>query len=222
MSALGQLAGGLAHEINNPLSGILGLTQLVLENTPKDSQNYTDLKDIEKAVFRCKKIIVSLLSFSRQEKTRVEPVSLNEVIEETLTLCARQMELQRIKINRQLAPGLPMVSADFQQLMQVFLNIFTNARDSMPGGGELTVATSLLKDPAGRELIAAAVTDTGYGIKPEILDRVFDPFFTTKEVGKGTGLGLSVCLGIINLHKGSIKAHSSQGGGSTFTITLPV
>jgi len=222
MSALGQLAGGLAHEINNPLSGILGLTQLVLENTPKDSQNYTDLKDIEKAVFRCKKIIVSLLSFSRQEKTRVEQVSVNEAIEETLTLCARQMELQRIKINRHLAPGLPPVSADFQQLMQVFLNIFTNARDSMPGGGELTVATSLLKDPAGRELIAAAVTDTGYGIKPEILDRVFDPFFTTKEVGKGTGLGLSVCLGIINLHKGSIKAHSSPGGGSTFTITLPV
>ena len=222
MSALGQLAGGLAHEINNPLSGILGLTQLVLENTPKDSQNFTDLKDIEKAVFRCKKIIVSLLSFSRQERTRVEQVSVNEAIEETLTLCARQMELQRIKISRQLAPGLPLVSADFQQLMQVFLNLFTNARDSMPDGGELTVTTSLLKDPAGRELIAASVTDTGYGIKPEILDRIFDPFFTTKEVGKGTGLGLSVCLGIINLHKGRIKAHSSPGSGSTFTLTLPV
>jgi signal transduction histidine kinase len=221
MSALGQLAGGLAHEINNPLSGILGLTQLVLENTAKDSQNFTDLKDIEKAIFRCKRIIISLLSFSRQEKTRMEPVSVNEVIEETLTLCARQMELQHIKINRQLAPGLPMVNADFQQLMQVFLNLFTNARDAMPEGGELTITTGLLKDPAGRELLAASVTDTGAGIKPEILDRVFDPFFTTKDVGKGTGLGLSVCLGIINLHRGRIKAHGSPGGGSTFTITLP-
>lgn len=222
MSALGQLAGGLAHEINNPLSGILGLTQLVLENTPKDSQNFTDLKDIEKAVFRCKKIIVSLLSFSRQEKTRIEPVSVNEAIEETLTLCARQMELQHIKINRQLAPGLPLVNADFQQIMQVFLNVFTNARDAMPDGGELTVVTGPLKDPAGRELVAVSITDTGAGIREEILDRIFDPFFTTKDVGKGTGLGLSVCLGIINKHNGAIRAHSRPGGGSTFTITLPV
>ena len=221
MSALGQLAGGLAHEINNPLSGILGLTQLVLENTAPDSQNYADMKDIEKAVFRCKKIIVSLLSFARQEKTRMEPLNINEVIEETLTLCARQMELKSVRINRLFAQGLPMVTGDFQQLMQVFLNLFTNARDAMPEGGELSVETRLQKDPAGRELIMADVTDTGTGIKPEILDSVFDPFFTTKPVGKGTGLGLSVCLGIINKHNGAIKAESQPGRGSTFTISLP-
>lgn len=222
MSALGQLAGGLAHEINNPLSGILGLTQLVLENTDKASQAYTDLKDIEKAVFRCKKIIVSLLSFARQEKTRMEPVSINEIIEETLTLCARQMELKSVRITREFAQGLPMVNGDYQQLMQVFLNLFTNARDAMPEGGELTVGTSLLKDPAGRELLITTVSDTGTGIKPEILPSVFDPFFTTKPVGKGTGLGLSVCLGIINRHNGTIKAHSRPGSGTTFTIGLPV
>ena len=221
MSALGQLAGGLAHEINNPLSGILGLTQLVLENTPPASQNHTDLKDIEKAVFRCKKIIVSLLSFARQEKTRMEPLNINEVIEETLTLCARQMELKSVRINRLFTQGLPMANGDFQQLMQVFLNLFTNARDAMPEGGELTVETRLLKDPAGRELLVTTVSDTGTGIKPEILDSVFDPFFTTKPVGKGTGLGLSVCLGIINKHNGAIKAYSRPGGGSTFTISLP-
>ena len=191
-------------------------------HTKPDSQNYTDLKDIEKAVFRCKKIIVSLLSFSRQEKTRVEPVSVNEVIEETLTLCARQMELKNVRINRQFAHGLPIVSGDFQQLMQVFLNLFTNARDAMPDGGELTVETSFLKDPAGRELVMTAISDTGTGIKPEILDSLFDPFFTTKPVGKGTGLGLSVCLGIINRHNGSIKAHSRGASGSTFTVSLPV
>jgi len=222
MSALGQLAGGLAHEINNPLSGILGLTQLVLENTKPETQTYTDLKDIEKAVFRCKKIIVSLLSFARQEKTHVEPVSVNEVIEETMTLCARQMELKSVRINRQFAQGLPMINGDAQQLMQVFLNLFTNARDAMPDGGELTVGTSLLKDPSGKEYIMGTVSDTGAGIKPEILDRVFDPFFTTKPVGKGTGLGLSVCLGIINRHNGTIKAYNRPDGGSTFTISLPV
>ncbi|MDA8244688.1 MAG: response regulator [Elusimicrobia bacterium] len=217
MSALGQLAGGLAHEINNPLSGILGLTQLVLENTPKDSQNYADLKDIEKAVFRCKKIIVSLLSFSRQEKEHMEPCSVNEVIEETLTLCSRQMELQHIRIEKRLAPGLPLVSADFQQLMQVYLNLFTNARDAMPDGGQLTVATELRG-----EAVVSTVSDTGAGIKPEIAGKLFDPFFTTKPVGQGTGLGLSVCLGIINSHKGRISAEGAPGKGSSFTIELPV
>ncbi|OGR53200.1 MAG: hypothetical protein A2049_05985 [Elusimicrobia bacterium GWA2_62_23] len=222
MSALGQLAGGLAHEINNPLSGILGLTQLVLESTDKNSQNFADLKEIEKAVFRCKKIIVSLLSFSRQEKTRTEPVNVNEVIEETLTLCARQMELKHVKIVRRLAPGLPMVNADFQQLMQVFLNMFTNARDAMPDGGELAIETRLLKTPAGSEVIMTSISDTGAGINPDIVDKIFDPFFTTKPVGKGTGLGLSVCMGIIHKHNGSIKAQSEPGKGSTFTVSLPV
>ncbi len=222
MSALGQLAGGLAHEINNPLSGILGLTQLVVENTDPASQNFKDLKEIEKAVFRCKKIIVSLLSFARQEKTHTEPVSVNQAIEETLTLCARQMELKHIKITRQLGPGLPMVNADFQQLMQVFLNLFTNARDAMGEGGELTITTTPLKSPAGKGMVMTAITDTGSGIAPDILNKIFDPFFTTKPVGQGTGLGLSVCLGIIKRLNGTIKAHSETGQGSTFTISLPV
>lgn len=221
MSALGQLAGGLAHEINNPLSGILGLTQLVLENTEKDSQNYKDLKDIESSVFRCKKIITSLLSFARQEKTRLEPVSLNEVMEETLTLCARQMELKHIKIERVLGEALPMVNADFQQLMQVFLNILTNARDAMPDGGVITITTSLSRDASGRETVSAAVADTGPGIPQELLGRVFDPFFTTKPVGKGTGLGLSVCAGIVQRHNGAVRAESGPRG-SVFTVTLPV
>jgi two-component system NtrC family sensor kinase len=195
---------------------------LVLENLDPASQNHADLKDIEKAVFRCKKIILSLLSFARQEKTRMEPVSINEAIEETLTLCARQMELKHVKITRQLAPGLPMVNADFQQLMQVFLNIFTNARDAMPDGGELAISSSQLKTPAGAQMLMVSISDTGAGIPQDILNRIFDPFFTTKPVGKGTGLGLSVCLGIINRHNGTIKAHSAPGKGSTFTISLPL
>lgn len=222
MSALGQLAGGLAHEINNPLSGILGLTQLVLENTDPAGQNFTDLKDIEKAVFRCKKIITSLLSFARQEKFRTGPVSVNEALEETLTLCARQMELKLVKINRDFGGELPMVKADFQQLMQVFLNLLTNARDSMPESGAITITTRAAHMSNGRDCVNVSIADTGPGIPPGILNRIFDPFFTTKPVGKGTGLGLSVCLGIINRHSGTITAQSGPGGGSVFTLELPV
>ncbi|MBI4803525.1 MAG: response regulator [Elusimicrobia bacterium] len=223
MSALGQLAGGLAHEINNPLSGILGLTQLVLEKADAGAQSCQDLKDIEKAVFRCKKIISSLLSFARQEKTRLEPVNINEVIEETLVLCARQMELKHITIVKEFGPELPPVNGDFQQLMQVFLNLFTNARDAMPDGGAITIRTQLSAPaPDKKELLAVSLADTGAGIPPEILDRVFDPFFTTKPAGKGTGLGLSVCLGIINKHNGAILAKSEPGKGSVFTLYLPV
>ncbi len=221
MSALGQLAGGLAHEINNPLSGILGLTQLVLETTPADTQSHQDLKDIEKAVFRCKKIITSLLSFAHQEKFHPEPVNVNEAMEETLTLCARQMELKRVKIDRKFTDGLPMVNADFQQLMQVFLNLLTNARDAMPEGGAITVTTR--SSAIGtKETVEITVSDTGAGIPQDILGKIFDPFFTTKPVGKGTGLGLSVCLGIINKHSGAITARSEAGKGSAFTVTLPV
>ena len=216
MSALGQLAGGLAHEINNPLSGILGLTQLVLEKTPPDTQNHQDLKDIEKAVFRCKKIITSLLSFARQERTHMESVSVNEVIEETLTLCARQMELKRVRIERNFAEGLPQVSGDFQQLMQVFLNLLTNARDAMPEGGAIMVGTRRTG-----AWVEVSIKDSGAGIPEELLGRIFDPFFTTKPAGQGTGLGLSVCLGIINKHNGSISAHSAPEKGSAFTVRLP-
>jgi two-component system NtrC family sensor kinase len=220
MSALGQLAGGLAHEINNPLSGILGLTQLVLEKTPEDSQSNQDLKDIEKAVFRCKKIITSLLSFAHQDKFHPEPVNVNEALEETLTLCARQMELKRVRIDRHFGESLPMVNADFQQLMQVFLNLLTNARDAMPEGGTIAVTTrGAYIGP--KETVEIAISDTGAGIPGAILGKIFDPFFTTKPVGKGTGLGLSVCLGIINKHNGAITARSEAGKGSTFTITLP-
>ena len=223
MSALGQLAGGLAHEINNPLSGILGLAQLVLEKADTGTQSFQDLKDIEKAVFRCKKIIASLLSFARQEKIRMEPVNINDVIEETLVLYAKQLELKHIAIVTNFGPELPPVNADFQQLMQVFLNLFTNAHDAMPNGGTITIKTQLAApDPDKKEQLIVSLADTGSGIPQEILGRVFDPFFTTKPAGKGTGLGLSVCLGIMNRHNGAILARSEPGKGSVFTLYLPV
>jgi len=220
MSVLGQMSGGLAHEINNPISGILGLTQLLLEKEERSTQSYKDLKDIEKAVFRCKKIITSLLSFARQDESLMSPINVNEPLEETLTLCAHQMELQRITIVRKSAEGLPMINADFQQLMQVFLNLLTNARDAMPDGGTITISTrpAQVGDKEGVEI---TIADTGVGIPTNMLTRVFDPFFTTKPVGRGTGLGLSVCLGIINKHSGTITAQSEPGKGSAFTLIIP-
>ncbi|MBI4657204.1 MAG: response regulator [Elusimicrobia bacterium] len=221
MSALGQLAGGLAHEISNPLSGILGLTQLILENSETASQNYKDLKEIEKAVFRCKKIISSLLSFARQDKFSLEPVNINEIIEETLVLCARQMEVnQHVKIVKRFGENLPRAHGDFQQLMQVFLNLITNARDVMPDGGELTIETGR-SDENGRKFVTAVFRDTGPGIRQDIIDKIFDPFFTTKPVGKGTGLGLSVCMGIVHRHNGKIEATNGAEKGAVFTVSLP-
>ena len=148
----------------------------------------------------------------------MEPVNVNEAIEETLVLCSRQLELKGIKIVRNFAAGLPPVSADFQQLMQVFLNFFTNARDAMTGEGTLTVSTR----PAGAGEVEITFADTGCGMPLKIMDRIFDPFFTTKPVGKGTGLGLSVCQGIVHKHNGRIEAQSAEGRGSTFRIYLPV
>ncbi|HOW90255.1 MAG TPA: HAMP domain-containing sensor histidine kinase, partial [Elusimicrobiales bacterium] len=203
-----------------PLSGILGLTQLVMEQTAPSAQNYADLKEIEKAVFRCKKIITSLLSFARQDKFRPEPVNVHEALEETLTLCDRQMELKGIKIVKRFGEGLPPINADFQQLMQVFLNLFNNARDSMPDGGAMTIATRLAPGSVPPR-VEIEISDTGKGIPQDILNRVFDPFFTTKPPGQGTGLGLSVCLGIVNKHNGTITAGSVPGKGSSFVLTLP-
>ncbi|MEW6041988.1 MAG: ATP-binding protein, partial [Elusimicrobiota bacterium] len=221
MSALGQLAGGLAHELSNPLSGILGLTQLILANEKPGTQNYNDLQEIEKAVFRCKRIIGSLLSFARQENFNLKSVNVNDILEETFVLYGRQLELKNIKIVKHMTDNIPSVLGDFQQMMQVFLNIFNNAKDAMPEGGTFTVTTNAVTDKDGKEMVEITFTDTGTGIVPDIIDKIFDPFFTTKPVNKGTGLGLSVCLGIINKHDGKIDVRSEPGQGSTFSILLP-
>ncbi len=221
MSALGQMAGGIAHEINNPLSGILNLTQLVLQKTEPGSQSEKDLKEIEKGVFRCKKITTSLLSFARRQASVLAPADLNAAVEETLILCGRQLELRKVRLEKSLSQGLPRIKADHQQLMQVFLNLFNNAMDAMPDGGVLKVVTRPGFSPSGRPSVLAQVEDSGSGIPSDTLGKVFDPFFTTKPVGKGTGLGLSVCHGIVERHGGVIEAESLPAGGTVFTVYLP-
>lgn len=219
LAALGQLAGGAAHELNNPLSAILGFSQILMIEIPEDNPWRDDLKMIEKSAQRCKKIIASLLGFSRQSQFDFKPGKVNEMIEETLKLCEHQITLANIKIVKNYAQNLPLINASASHLQQVFLNLIVNAQQAMPTGGILTINT-YSKEPDSIEI---SFLDTGGGIEKENLNHLFEPFFTTKEIGKGTGLGLSVSHGIIQKHQGSIKAESEgKDKGSKFVITLPI
>ena len=219
LATLGQLAAGVAHEINNPLGAVLMYTHLALEDLEeKDVLR----KNLEKAVTeasRCKDIVKGLLDFARQTEPRVEESDVNETLERTLGVVENQALFQNIKINKVICPSLPKLSIDVGQIQQVFTNIVLNAAEAMGGEGELTVTTRMAPD---NEYIEIEFADTGCGIPPENQDKVFDPFFTTKEVGQGTGLGLAVSHGIIARHKGAIEVKSEPGKGTNFIIRLPL
>jgi signal transduction histidine kinase len=217
LASIGQLAAGVAHEINNPIGVMLGFTQVLLKHVPQDSQMHKPLSTIEREGLRCKQIVESLLDFAHYSKPNLARLNLNQVVEDALVLLTHKASTTGIKLIKRYAPNLPEVLGDQNRLQQVFLNILLNAYQAMPEGGELQIITRL----AGQEVHAAFV-DTGVGIPPENLNRVFDPFFTTKEVGQGTGLGLSISYGIVEQHGGTIEAQSKVGVGSTFTVKLPV
>ena len=216
MSAVGLMAGGVAHELNNPLGVILGYIQLLLGETSKDDPTHQDLKTVESAVHRCKTIVQNLLSFSRQEKVVSVPVSVAQVLQSVLTLIGHQMEVNGVKIVQNIQDNLYSVKGNVQQLEQVFVNIMVNAQDAMPGGGELTINAENID-----KQVRIVFKDTGCGISPDILNRLFEPFVTTKPPGKGTGLGLSVSYGIIKDYGGNIEIQSKEGTGTAVTITLP-
>jgi signal transduction histidine kinase len=219
LAAFGQLGAGIAHEVKNPLAGILGCAQLSLMKIDKESPLFKNLQLIEKETKRCKGIIENLLKFSRQEKAAFAPIGINEVVDDTIALVNHQLELQQIKVKRDLAPDLPRIRGNANQLQQVLLNLLINAQDAMGGTpGSVTVSTRML-DTGYTEL---RVRDTGPGIPKEIMHKLFDPFFTTKPTGQGTGLGLSVSFGIVKDHGGEIRAESEPGRGAAFVITLPV
>jgi two-component system, NtrC family, sensor kinase len=219
LASLGMLAAGVAHEINNPLGGILALTGLTVEEMKEDDPNRQNLEEVIRQTERCRDIVRGLLEFSRQSKSNTEPINLNRVLEDTLSLLAKQALFFNIDIVRELEPELPAVMADKSQFQQVFMNIFVNAVQAMDERGTITIASR--HDRAGRS-VEVAISDTGHGIPPEQIDRIFDPFFTTKESGQGTGLGLSIAYGIVTTHRGAISVRSEQGRGSTFTIRMPV
>ncbi len=219
MASLGKLAAGIAHEINNPLGGILIYSSLIMEDLPEEDSRRGDLARIVQEAGRCKEIVKSLLEFARQTEPKMEPTDINRAINDGLFFLVNQALFHNIHIVKKFDSFLPFVRGNASQLKQVFMNIIVNAAEAMHGNGTLTITTSPAQD---RKTVFVEFTDTGEGIPEENLTRIFDPFFTTKEVGKGTGLGLATSYGIVEDHGGKIGVRSKVGGGTTFTIELPI
>jgi signal transduction histidine kinase len=219
MASIGLLAAGVAHEVNTPLTGISSFTQMLLDGADPTDPKTALLEKIERQTFRAAKIVNGLLTLSRPGSPGGERsvVDLNAVVIDVVSLLEHQLGVGRVKLRRELsAMSVPVMGIE-HQLQQVFLNLFLNARDSMPSGGWLSVTTRIEGGYA-----IAQVADTGSGIPPEQLARIYDPFFTTKAIGRGTGLGLSISYGIVREHDGSIRCDSAVGQGTKFTISLPL
>ncbi len=221
LALIGQLAANVAHELNNPLQGIVTYSHLLLEKMPNDnSENASSsIQRIVTQANRCRDIIRGLLDFSRQRKPDTTVCNINAVIQECVTFVENQASFQNIEFIERFATDLPTVVVDPSQMQQVFLNMIINAAEAMEDGGELTLDTRL---NSTENFIEISITDTGHGIPEENFDKLFDPFFTTKEVGHGTGLGLAISYGIIKEHGGEISVESKVGEGSTFLLRLPL
>jgi signal transduction histidine kinase len=218
LAAFGQLGAGIAHEVKNPLAGILGYVQLSMRKVGPETPLHVNLKIIEKETKRCKTIIDNLLKFTRQEVVDRKPIEVNGVIEDTSALVEHQLGMHQIRLEKSLAEGLLPILGNANQLQQVLLNIILNAQQAMEGKpGVVRLETEILDEG----WIEVRVRDTGPGIPKEIQSRLFDPFFTTKPAGKGTGLGLSVSYGIVRDHEGEIQVESEPGEGALFRIRLP-
>jgi signal transduction histidine kinase len=219
MAAFGQLGAGIAHEVKNPLAGILGCAQLSLRKADADNPLHKNLKLIEKETKRCKTIIENLLKFARQEKAIYQPVRVNSVVDDAVAIVNHQLEMHKITLERDTSDDLPPIKGNANQLQQVLMNLMINAQQAMEGEpGTVRVSTRRV-DPGHVEI---RVADTGPGIAEEVQEKIFEPFVTTKPGGKGTGLGLSVSYGIIKDHGGEIVPERQPGEGAEFVITLPV
>jgi two-component system NtrC family sensor kinase len=217
LATIGQLAAGVAHELNEPLSSILGFAQLLKRDPALPESGRQDVQKIVTASLHAREIIKKLLLFARQTPTFKGPVDLNQVVMGAVDLFQHQFEKEGIELSCVLCPQMPVLAADAGQLTQVLVNLVVNAVQAMPQGGRLIVQTRVHD---GR--VVCSVEDTGVGMTEEILDRLFVPFFTTKEVNQGTGLGLPVVHGIVTSHGGTIEVASAPGKGTTFTIRLPI
>ena len=224
LAAIGQLGAGVAHELNNPIAGILGYTQFMLDIVSKENLKIDEvytfkkyLQHIENGSRRCKEIVQNLLQFARKSPEEVVSVNVNNVVADTLSLIEHQLLVNKIEVIKNLAPDVKQVDGNRVQLQQVFTNIIINAQQAMPEGGKLFIST---RNENGN--VAVEFKDTGCGIPGKYKDRIFEPFFTTKMDWKGTGLGLSICYDIIKNHSGNIVVDSQLGNGAVFTIILPV
>jgi PAS domain S-box-containing protein len=219
LASIGELAAGVAHEINNPLTGILGFSKRLLRKST-DEEVSRDLEIIHNEAQRAAKVVQNLLTFARRREPKKEYSDVNDIVQSALELRAYELETSNIEVVTALAPNLPEVMLDFHQIQEVFLNIILNAEQVMTevhSGGKLTIRTQQIED-----CVRISFTDDGPGILAEHLDKIFDPFFTTRGERGGTGLGLSVCHGIVTEHGGRIYAKSKPGKGATFFVELPV
>ena len=221
MSAVGQLAAGIAHEINNPLGVILGFAQALVKRLRPMDPLEMPLKSIEREARRCKELVQNLLVFSRTGKSEKEKIDVNETVQQSLSLISAQAKVRNVDLAVELDRDVPPILANSTQVQQIIINLCNNAIDSMRDGGRLTVKTvPAMRD--GVPVVEILVTDTGHGIPKEIQSKIFEPFFTTKEVGKGTGLGLSLVFEVVQKHAGCITLDSEPGKGTTFRVCLPV
>lgn len=216
MAAMGQIAAGIAHEINNPLNSITGYVSYLLEQLDETTPGKEELDKILKAAIRCKESVRKFLNLTREAPKKVEPVDIKEVIEDVLSMCHHTIFSQKIKVTKEITEQGLWVMADKMQMEEAVVNIVINACHAMKDGGELT-----LKAYEEGGSVKVEIADTGYGIAKEDIGRIFDPFFTTKEPGSGTGLGLAVSQTIIKNNGGAIDCHSTLGKGAAFIITLP-
>ena len=228
MEAIGTLAGGIAHDFNNLMMGMLGNISLILYDIGSESPYYEKLKNIEKLIQSGSKLTSQLLGYARKGKYEVRPIHLNQLVQECSETFGRTRK--EIVIHRELAEDLSSVMADESQIQQILMNLFINAADAMPGGGDLFLETLNVTHenigdkpykPKSGDYILLKVRDTGTGMDQNVMDRIFEPFFTTKELGQGSGLGLASVYGIIKGHGGYIDVESTRGQGSVFSIYLP-
>jgi signal transduction histidine kinase len=226
LASLGKLAATIAHEINNPLAGVLNYIRLIIKQLSRNRFTHEKLEDIsrylkimESETARCGEIVKDLLAFARRTKITMESNNIEDIINKTLNLISHELEIKELQLKKNIAPNLPKVQCDFKQIQQVLLNLMYNASEAMPSGGTLTITAN--RANGAKALLEVAISDTGCGISEKDMENIFEPFFTTKEEGKGVGLGLSVVYGIVAKHNGTITVESEPGKGSTFKVRLP-
>jgi two-component system NtrC family sensor kinase len=229
LASVGLLAAGVAHELNNPLTGILTFSHLIRQKLPEGSADAEDLDLVIRETKRCSTIIRRLLDFARQRPPEKKYADLNRVITDTAQLVERPANLHGVELALELDPALPQVWIDEDLVKQVIMNVLVNAQHAIADKGRIVVRSRRLPEPRSPEpgapavpMVEVSIADTGCGIPAENLKRIFDPFFTSKGVGKGTGLGLSVSHGIVKAHGGAIEVESVPGEGSTVRVYLPL
>jgi two-component system NtrC family sensor kinase len=221
LASVGRLAAGVAHEINNPLTGVLTFAHVLRDGAPAGSQQREDAETIIEATTRCKEVVRGLLGFSRQTEPHKVAARLGDVLREALNLTQNQARLSKVEVVEDIAPDLPTLVIDPNQIQEVVVNLMLNAVDAMPEGGTLTLRARR-PDAADGDWVQVEVEDTGHGIPADVLGHIFDPFFTTKPAGQGTGLGLAIAYGVVTEHDGQITVSTEVNSGTRFAVRLPV